>query len=307
MKTMKKTVIIFAAFILISVGIKAQQVPLYSQYMMNAFLLNPAIAGSVDYFPVRITIRQQWVGITDAPSTQAISGHYLFNNMNFGLGGYLFNDKFGPISRTGLQVCGAYHLNLVGIDSKLGIGLALKAFQFKFDQSKLITIEENDPVVNYGIITQVVPDADFGVYLYNIKYFAGVAATQLIQLNLDFGDSAVDKNQLIRHYFSTVGYKFTLSDDFEIEPSLLFKATFKTPSQVDINAKAYYKKNYWFGISFRSSKDIAIMLGVKVKKFYIGYAFDYTTSHLKDYCSGSHEILVGFNINEGANKGSSLL
>jgi len=304
---MKKSLIIFSVFVFAVIGLKAQQLPLYSQYMMNAFLLNPAIAGSVDYFPVRLTVRQQWVGITDAPSTQAISGHYLFENMNFGLGGYLFNDKFGPMSRTGLQVCGAYHLKLSGIDSKLGIGLALKAFQFKFDQSKLVTIDDNDPAIKHGIITQVVPDADFGLYLYNSKYFVGVAATQLIQLNIDFGDSAVDKNQIIRHYFSTAGYKFTLSDDFEIEPSLLFKATFQTPSQVDINCKAYYKKNYWLGVSYRSSKDIAIMLGVKVKKIYIGYAFDYTTSHLKDYSHGSHEILIGFNVTEGKNTGSSLL
>lgn len=56
----------------------AQQLPLYSQYMMNSFLLNPAIAGSVDYFPVILTARRQWVGINNGPSTQAISTHYLF-------------------------------------------------------------------------------------------------------------------------------------------------------------------------------------------------------------------------------------
>ena len=304
---MKKLSVIFTAFVLLGIGAKAQQLPLYSQYMMNAFLLNPAIAGSVDYFPVRLTARQQWVGINGAPSTQAISGHYLFENMNFGLGGYLFNDKFGPISRTGIQVCGAYHIELAGIDSKLGIGLALKAFQFKFDQSKLVTIEANDPAINHGIIPQIVPDADFGLYLYNSKYFVGMAATQLVQLNLNFGDSAVDKNQIIRHYFATAGYKFSLSDKFELEPSLLFKSTFTTPMQIDFNVKAYYDKSYWLGISYRSSKDIAVMVGVKFQKFYIGYAFDYTTSHIKDYSNGSHEILIGFNIKEGANKGSSLL
>jgi len=304
---MKKSLIVFALCFVSFFGLKAQQLPLYSQYMMNAFLLNPAIAGSVDYFPIRITARNQWVGITDAPKTYALSGHYLFENMNFGLGGYVFSDNFGPMGRTGLQICGAYHLKLEGIDSKLGIGLAVKAFQFKFDQSKLVTIEENDPAINHGVITQIVPDGDFGLYLYNSKYFVGMSATQLVQLNLDFGDSTVDKNQIVRHYFSTLGYKFTLSDDFEVEPSLLFKATFKTPSQVDVNCKAYYKKNYWLGVSYRSSKDIAAMIGVKVNKFYIGYAFDYTTSHLKDYSHGSHEILIGFNVTEGKNKGSSLL
>jgi type IX secretion system PorP/SprF family membrane protein len=304
---MKKTAILSAVLILFSFVIKAQQLPLYSQYMMNGFLLNPAIAGSVDYFPVIITARQQWVGIKDAPSTQAISGHYLFKNQKLGLGGYLFNDKFGPIARTGIQACFAYHLPLTGIDSKLGFGLAFKAFQFKFDQSKLVTIDDNDPAINHGVISQFVPDADFGVYLYNKKYFVGISATQLIQFNINLGDSTFDKNQIIRHYYATAGYKFTLSDDFDLEPSLLFKTTASSPINIDINVKAYYIKNYWLGFSYRSDKDIVAMIGVKVKKFYIGYAFDYTMSNIKNYTSGSHEIMIGFNIKEGANKGSSLL
>lgn len=304
---MKKTAAIFSFFILFCLSAEAQQLPLYSQYMMNGFLLNPAIAGSVDYFPVMVTARQQWVGIKDAPSTQAISGHYLFNNQKLGLGGYIFNDKFGPISKTGIQAAFAYHLPLTGIDSKLGFGLAFKAFQFKFDQSKLVTIQENDPVVNYGVTSQFVPDADFGVYLYNKKYFVGIAATQLIQFNINLGDSSIDKNQIIRHYYGTAGYKFTLSEDFDLEPSFLFKTTAAAPVNVDINVKAYYKKNYWLGFSYRSDKDIVAMLGVKINKFYLGYAFDYTTSNIKDYSNGSHEILIGFNILEGANKGSRLL
>jgi type IX secretion system PorP/SprF family membrane protein len=93
---MKK--LIFVIFTGITIASTAQQLPLYSQYMMNAFLLNPAIAGSVDYFPVRLTARQQWVGINDAPSTQALSAHYLFEYQKLGVGGYIFNDQFGPMS-----------------------------------------------------------------------------------------------------------------------------------------------------------------------------------------------------------------
>jgi len=302
---MKKILVVI--FVSISFVSTAQQLPLYSQYMMNAFLLNPAIAGSVDYFPVRLTARQQWVGINDAPSTQALSAHYLFEYQKLGVGGYIFNDKFGPMSRIGLQACASYHLPLTGINSKLGIGLALKAFQFKFDESKLKAIDDADPALSYSIITKFVPDADFGMYLYNDKYFVGVSATQLVQLNIDFGDSSVDKNSIIRHYYAMGGYKFTLNDDFDLEPSLLFKGTMQTPWQIDFNLKGYYKRMYWLGVSYRSSKDIVAMLGVKVKKYYLGYAFDFTMSNIKRYTSGSHEILIGVNITEGKNRGSKLL
>lgn len=294
-------------FLTMSLASTAQQLPLYSQYVMNAFLLNPAIAGSVDYFPVRITARQQWVGINEAPSTQALSAHYLFEYQKLGVGGYIFNDKFGPMSRIGIQACASYHLPLKEINSKLGIGLALKGFQFKFDESKLKAIDDADPALSYSTITKFVPDADFGIYLYNEKYFVGLSATQLIQLNIDFGDSSFDKNSIIRHYYAMGGYKFTLNDDFNVEPSLLFKGTMQTPWQVDFNIKGYYKQMYWLGLSYRSSKDIVAMLGIKVKKYYLGYAYDYTMSSIKRYTSGSHEILLGININEGKNRGSKLL
>lgn len=303
---MKKIFIILLGSI--SLSVTAQQLPLYSQYMMNAFLLNPAIAGSVDYFPIRLTARQQWVGINDAPSTQALSAHYLFEYQKLGVGGYVFNDKFGSMSRIGIQACGSYHLPLSGINSKLGIGLAFKAFQFKFDESKLKAIDDADPSLTYSTITKFVPDADFGLYLYNEKYFVGLSATQLIQFKIDLGDSnMIDKNSVIRHYYAMGGYKFTINDDFDVEPSLLVKGTMQTPWQIDFNVKGYYKRMYWLGISYRSSKDIVAMLGVKVKKYYLGYAFDYTMSNIKRYTSGSHEILLGINITEGKNRGSKLL
>jgi type IX secretion system PorP/SprF family membrane protein len=98
-----------------------------------------------------------------------------------------------------------------------------------------------------------------------------------------------------------------LSEQFELEPSVLVKGTERTPFQVDFNAKAYYKKSYWLGVSYRSSNDIVAMIGFKVSKFYMGYSFDYTTTNIKNYSSGSHEIMIGFNIKEGAQKGSSLI
>lgn len=306
---MKKIILttILTTITIIVTELYSQQLPLYSQYMMNSFLLNPAIAGSVDYFPIILTARRQWVGIDNGPTTQAISAHYLFEYQNMGVGGYLFNDKFGAVSRTGIQACGAYHLKLSEINSKLSFGFAFKAFQFRFDQTQFRPIDDADPALTYGAISKFVPDADFGVYFYNPKYFAGISATQLIEFKIDIGDSTLDKNAIIRHYFVTGGYKHEFSELFELEPSVLIKGTMKTPWQLDLNLKAYYQKNYWLGISYRTSKDLVVMLGVKYKKYYMGYAFDYTFSSLKKYTSGSHEIMIGANITEGKNKGSKLL
>jgi type IX secretion system PorP/SprF family membrane protein len=303
---MKKIGLLIVILAALFGNVQSQQLPLYSQYMMNGFLLNPAMAGSVDYLPLRVTARKQWVGIDDAPSTYALSGHYLFKNIKFGLGGYIFSDKFGPISRTGIQVCAAYHLPLESMDSKLSFGLSFSGYQFKLDESQMVTIDENDPALTKAVETTFAPDANFGVYLYGQKYYVGVAATQLVEFKLNIGDNTSNENKEVRHYFVMGGYKFGLGKDFELEPSLMLKGTEHTPFQVDVNVKGILKKNYWLGFSYRTSKDIVAMLGVKVDRYLIGYSFDYTTSNIKNYSKGTHEIMLGVNIG-GASKGSSLL
>ena len=274
--------------------------------MMNGFLLNPGITGSVEYIPIRLTARQQWTGITDAPSTQAISAHALLTDKHFGVGGYIFNDMFGPISTTGIQASGAYHLQL-NDDMKLGLGLSFSAFQFKLDETDLNAIDDyGDAVLTGAVESTFVPDANFGAYLYSERYFVGISGAQLIQYKIKLHEQLAGNNQMIRHYYLTGGYNFKLSEEFDLQPSIMLKGTEKSPFNLDFNLKAFYKKNYWFGISYRSSESAIAMLGVKIQRYYIGYAFDYTFSPIKDYSTGSHEIMIGVDLG-GDEHGSSLL
>ena len=275
--------------------------------MFNSFLINPGITGSVDYLPIRLTVRRQWVGIKDGPTTLALSTHYFIENNNIGVGGFIYNDKFGPISETGLQGSFAYHLNISSINSKLGLGLAFKFFQFKLDKSNAILIDENDASIKKGVTTRYAPDADFGAYLYNEKFSVGLSTNQLIQVKLNIADTTIGKNQLIRHYYLFANYKFNVTENIDLEPSFFVKGTFKSPWQIDINVRAIYNNLYWGGIAYRTSKDLIVMLGIKYNKFYFGYAFDYTFSELNKFSSGSHELLIGYNVFEGKQKGSTLL
>jgi type IX secretion system PorP/SprF family membrane protein len=301
---MKKIIIAVFAFLTLSTATQAQQLPLFSQYLLNGFLLNPAMAGSNHYSPIRATIRQQWVGLTGAPETYALSGHTQLAG-NMGVGGYIFSDKFGPVSRTGLQGSYAYHLNL-GNDLKLGLGLSLSAFQYKLDESNLDIIDQSDYVINGAVETTFVPDANFGAYLYNDKFFVGFAAQQLFQFKIKLENNN-DENQMVRHYFLTGGYTFAAGEKLDLQPSLLLKGTEKSPFQLDFNLKAIYQKNYWFGLSYRTQDALIALLGIKINNYYIGYGFDYTLSKIMDYSSGSHEIMIGINLGEGKDSGSSLL
>ena len=310
---MKKILLItILAFIFSQMGY-SQQLPMYSQYMNNKFLLNPAVAGSQEYIPIRLTARQQWVGIDDAPSTQALSGNFLLGNKNMGVGGYVFSDRFGIDSKVGVQASYAYILDLGLWDSKLAFGVSFMAFQYSFNTTNTIVADQNDPSVAYANESVFIPDANFGFYWHNDKFFFGASGNQLIEYKVKFEGLDASENKLERHYFVMAGYKFKIADQFELEPSSMLKITGTAPLNIDLNLRATIMKHYWVGASYRSGipfetgNSIVAMLGINIKHIVFGYAFDYSFSNLNNYTSGSHEIMIGYNLGEKVKKGSSLL
>lgn len=287
-------------FILITLGtvLKAQQLPLYSQYMLNDFFINPAIAGSKSYSPVVLSVHKQWVGINDSPSTQTVSGHTMLANNNVGLGAIIFNDNFGPESHTGVQAIYSYHFN-IDRDNKISLGLAAIAFQYKMDQRFFNLTVYDDPAITYMVEKTIVPDATFGVYSYGRNYWAGITASHLFESRLKINRN-LDENTMVRHYFVMGGYRFEFpnSPQFEIEPSMLMKMTEVTPPQFDINLKMYYDKDYWFGFSIRPQDSFVTCIGIKINQYYFGYAYDFTFSDLSSYTIGSQEFVFGMNIGE---------
>jgi len=264
--------------------------------MFNRLLLNPAVTGSHDDIPIRLTARQQWVGIDKAPSTQIISGHLRLKNETMGLGGIIFADRFGPESRIGLQANYAYILPVFGENGRLAFGLSFQVFQYQMDYTQLTAIEADDPALMYSNENAWLPESDFGLYLYGDKYFAGMSANQMIELPMNVGGQEVEMNTLVRHYHVMGGYRFDTGEYFSLEPSLLAKGTFDTPYQVDVNLKAIYRDNYWLGVSYRTSGDVIAMLGLEFNDIIFGFAYDYSTSKLSHYQDGTFELMLGYNI-----------
>jgi len=145
----------------------------------------------------------------------------------------------------------------------------------------------------------MVPDATFGLYYYADKFHLGFSIPQLIQSRLGFNEltGSLKLNTLVRHYFLTGGgYKFEVNEDFDIEPSFLFKAIAQAPVQIDINAKITYQKALWLGASYRDKESVVVMMGAAKNNFILGYSYDLTLSNISNHSSGSHEIYVGVKI-----------
>ncbi len=320
LRKMKKTIIILILVLTYPVCINAQQIPLYSQYMMNGFLLNPAVAGSEGYTAVNLTIREQWLGLADAPKTQALSGQsrilknsFISKNSsirrrqrlssrsgNIGMGGYLFNDSNGPISRTGFQLTYAYHIRMRS--SQLSFGLSGLAYQFSIDDSKINLEDPGDLTYLNAEKSVFIPDANAGVYFSNPKFYAGFSASQLFQSALRLGEKGYAQYRMKRYYYLTAGYDFDINEELSIEPSFLLKAAENGTYQLDINSKVMYNDEYWGGISYRTGGALIIMGGVRVDKFFFGYAFDYTLSSIMKSTLGSHEIMLAIRFGDNARR-----
>ncbi len=288
---MKKVFLITFLFLFV-IRAFAQQQPLYSQYMLNSFLLNPAIAGTDEASPIRLTLRQQWMGIENAPSTQAVSGHTLLKSLaNCGVGGFVYRDKFGPVSQTGIHGALAYHLKL-NSNTNLSFGLSISGFQYVIDESELNIINPNDPSITGKTETIWVSDANSGLYLSNPHFYVGFSSTQLIQKNLRINENNL--SSMVRHYYLTSGYYLKLNDYYTLVPSILLKTTEFTPVQLDLNAQLNYKNLMFFAISYRPKDASIAMVGLKKERFQFGYAFDYTLSNISTYTHGSHELMIGY-------------
>lgn len=273
-----------------------QQLPSFSQYMQNSYLFNPAVAGSKAETNISLTIRQQWLGIEGSPSTQVAEIHGKWGEKK-GLGAMFFNDKAGPFSKTGLQVSYAQHLQITK-QAKLALGFSGMFYQHKLDRNSIVFDDPNDYVIMGDKQRTLVPDMTFGIYYYKKKFYAGASIPQLLQKKHSFSSDLDSANQsmLSRHYFFHSGYTFTVNDQLNISPSVLVRTVLNSPTQVDLSLKATYKKFIWIGGSFRFKEAVIMMVGLTKEKFTIGYSFDATTSSIKNYSTGSHEIYLALKI-----------
>ena len=304
--------------------LRAQQQPLYSQYMMDAFLVNPAVAGAEGVTAINLTARQQWAGYAGAPSTFALSAQHRVLRTSFrnrsrlikshvrrrrptgrtGFGGFIFNDNNGRIHRTGLQGTYSYHIYVQG-DMQLSFGASISAFQFKASVSADDGATPNDPLLA-GKTSKFAPDANVGILLSNNTFYAGLSATSLFQSSIQFGRSSNPQTayRLLRQYYLVGGYRYTpRRSDFAIEPSVLVTFNERFQYSLDFNIKGYYREDYWAGLSFRSSGAMVAMLGLKYQRYYFGYAFDYPMNDISNLSRfGSHELMIGVKFGDNSRR-----
>jgi type IX secretion system PorP/SprF family membrane protein len=314
-------------------GLFAQQEPQYTQYILNNYILNPALSGIENYTDIKISARDQWVGLNGAPRTtyftiqgpigkkdyrtnatsfdipgenprgKAYWENYTAAEPHHGVGFAMINDRTGSFNRFTAYGSYAYHLGL-SPTTNLAAGFSAGITVVSIDRSKndFGAGDPSDPAlaeVN-GELNRIKPDIGFGLWLYSANYFIGLSGQQIVPQRLTFADDAavITKGRLIPHIFLTGGYRFLLNDDINAIPSLMFKYIHGSSTndfQVETNLKLQYRDLLWLGGSYRHQDGFAVMAGVNVSNtFNVGYAYDYTTTNLSTVSRGTHEIVLGF-------------
>ena len=284
------------ACILISLVMHAQQSPVLSHYMFNYLLINPAYAGSHEYVSTTLLYRKQWAGIEGAPETESASIHGLIPKKRLGLGFYLQQDKIGVTKQTDIYGSSAYHLNLG--EGKIAFGLQAGFTYLKSDLVKLTYWDPFDNVFNYNQFSTVLPNVGAGAYYYRTLFYAGISAPYLLSYDsLRKPDINPSKpiHHLVRRYYFTVGGVIETEQEIKFKPSLLIKYEQKGDLQYDINLNMLIKNIFWIGASYRSNDAVVTLLEYQIsRKLRLGYSYDYTIGKLKNYNTGSHEVMLGY-------------
>lgn len=291
--------IITVLLVSLSLGSTAQQDLLVSQYMFNHLLLNPAYAGSHEYMMATLLYRKQWVDFKGAPETQVASLHGPLGLSQFGWGALISHDKIGVTDRTDAYLNAAYHLK-VGPKMHLSLGLRGGGGYYSYKNSDLTYWDEGDPAFAGNRVSKFLPNVGAGLYLYSKKFYAGLSVPTIISydpsksLSFDVSGGDVVPHQ-VRHYFATVGTAIELSQDVVMKPSVLVKYVDNAPVEADFNINFLLANTVWIGGSYRTGDSFVGILELQLsKKLRLGYSYDFTFTDIKDYSSGSHEIMLGY-------------
>jgi len=297
---------------------KGQQNVQFSQYHFNCLTINPAYTGYKEDLYLNAVYRKQYVTFPGSPSTGYISMDGLLNkdNKSVGIGGHLTFDKLGPQQTTSLFGTYSYRMRLNAEDTKrLCIGLAFGFNQYSLDGSALQAVDANDPEIPAGKQSTIKPDAQVGLYYFSSNFYASLSFLNLFSL---YNNGAIYLNNtnvsssedISTHAYLSVGGLVTMSDNVKLKPSIMLKEDFHGPSSLDLNVLALLSEKLWVGASYRTAitlwqkkavasdlnKSGAMSLMAELfatDKLRIGYSYDFITSGLSGYQSGSHEISVG--------------
>jgi type IX secretion system PorP/SprF family membrane protein len=295
--------LIVGLIIIISAGsVKAQQVATYAQYMFNGLAINPAYAGSHDALSATVLARFQNVGLKGAPNTQTFSAHSPLQNERVALGFLVVHDELSVIDQTGVNFMYAYRLPLNNNKSLLSFGLQAGFSSYNARYTDLVCWQcptnpgysgPGDPAFAENI-REMRPNIGAGVFYSSQKFYAGLSMPHMVNNVFDRGQEFQTVYQNVP-LILTGGYVFKLNRMLKLKPNFLFMMINDRPVEFDINASLLFDEVLWFGLSYKSSNQIAMITQFKINdQLQFGYSYTLAAGPIRTVELGSHEVMLNY-------------
>ncbi len=293
---MKKLIVIIVFLTGILATGFAQQDAMFTKYMFNSLVFNPAYAGSQGYWDINATYRKQWLSFDGAPVT-FLGGAEGAIGENVGVGLTLFNDQVGVDRRTDFSLNYAYRFRTT--EGKFAIGIKAGAAFFRTDFQDL-EVDPGDPLYAADVKTAN-PYAGVGIFYNSDRFYFGLSSPTLISIDTDKSDAT--PKFLKPHFYGNIGFITPVGERVELRPSILLSFQEAAPFQAHLNLSAIFSKRFALGLSYRTGDAININTVIFVsKQFRIGAAYDYTLSGLRKFNNGSFEFMMGYSFGEEVKK-----
>ncbi len=310
---------LFILLLFLSQNLVAQQEAHYTQFMYNKLLLNPAYAGAREVPSVTAIHRSQWVGFDGAPSSQLVSFSSKFFLDRVGIGATVSHVKMG--FERDFYGSLAYSYDIIGHDGisvRAGLQGSIRKFGLDFgdpNELHLPVAPSSDETLMDGNISKLVGNFGAGVYgSYKDVVYAGFSVPSLVSNELNSVNSTADPKLLAKvrkHFYTMLGASLPVAEDIRIVPQVLVKYVNNAPLDADLNATLELKKQFGVGLSYRlggegrgESTDLLAFVRLK-NQFTLGASYDFTLTQVKDYSSGSFEVMLMADLKKTKNEMSN--
>jgi type IX secretion system PorP/SprF family membrane protein len=287
---MKRLIVSILIWFSVSIAF-GQHTPLYSQYMFNGLVINPAFAFGEDGLTAILDYKKQWVGkIEGAPSTLSGTIYSSSRKEKMGMGIIYQNDQIGIKNQHDLS--GNFVYRIKTKYAQLGLGISGGLAVLKYNQSKIQINDENDPVFDNIGQNHYLPKIGWGLYYHNQAFFVGVAIPQWLIASSSSGTNSIGDRTL----HINGGYNFNTKENLVLSPSTLVRLVNGSPLLIDFNLTATLNKTITAGVSYRMYNSLVLLAQYNWQRLSLGYAFDFSNQRISMYTHGSHEIMLKWHL-----------
>ncbi len=273
--------------------INAQQDPMYSMYLFDKMLINPAFTGSSSWAVGTVKHRDQYMGLNGRPTTQTFNFHAPLQKKNLGLGIKIINDKLGVLTDQSAALDISYHLNFAG--GKLSFGVEGGMFRRTIQYGELVLSSKADKAIPSSTEASMVPDASAGMYYQKKQFYLGISRYHLLNQPFSVSSGVGSTSRLYSHNYFLMGNVFDLGRFWQMEPSIFVKYQDAGIVQADVNLMLYFDERVGLGVQYRMEDAVVGMIKIHITEgFRIAYSYDMTMSRLSTYGKASHEIILSY-------------